>query len=159
MLALSGLSSQSPFLWVFCPCEFCAEMRSWPSLHIPIPKLQKASLGVTTAYILFSYIPFRCLCSLSVLVCESCSVDVEMLYVSVPFSKPAAGPGCNHSDNILVIDCMAAEPTFGEYSRQNSKSTSDQSPESCRRLGQIELTQKAALRVNSTVSHLVLPGV
>ena len=63
-------------------------MRSWPSLHIPIPKLRKASLGVTTAYILFSYIPFRCLCSLSVLVCESCSVDVEMLYVSVPFSKP-----------------------------------------------------------------------
>ena len=54
---------------------------------------------------------------------------------------------------------MAAEPTFGKYSRQNSESTSDQSPESCKNLGQIELAQKAALRVNSTVSRLVLHGV
>ena len=118
-------------------------------------------------YIPFSRVGFFVLCLF--LVFESCGAKEQCYMLAclspLPVSKPvgsdaAAGPGCNHSDNILVIDVIARGRRTKLWEILASElrvieSTSVQSPGSCKHLGQIELAQKAAHRVDF-ISHLAV---
>ena len=152
-----------------CPCEFCAERKVGRLSRYPYIRTSK-TISTFFSVTVHSFQSCRFLCSLFVFVFESCGAKEQCYMLAclspLPVSKPvgsdaAAGPGCNHSDNILVIVVIARDRRTKLWEILASElrmieSTSDQSPGSCKRLGQIELAQKAAHRVDFIVSHLVV---